>query len=89
MRLTSHVSSGCSTEGCAINGAGVEGCNGEMGFSPLFDLRQKYVDTGMYDSLLLNEKTGSMEMIIEDGTVFVTFDLEQSFQIKRDYYVSK
>jgi chitinase len=89
MRLTDHVSSGCSTEGCPISGAGVEGCNGEMGFSPLFDLMQKYVDTGMYDSLLLNEKTGSMEMIVEDGNVFVTFDLEQSFQIKREYYLSK
>ncbi|KAL7501033.1 hypothetical protein ACHAWT_009188, partial [Skeletonema menzelii] len=89
MRLTNHVSEGCSSLGCPINGAGVEGCNGEMGFSPLFDLKQKYVDTGMYDSLLMNEKTGSMEMIIEDGNVFVTFDLEQSFQKKREYYLSK
>jgi len=89
MRLTDNVSSGCSTEGCPISGAGVEGCNGEMGFSPLFDLKQKYVDTGMYDSLLMNAKTGSMEMIVENGNVFVTFDLEQSFQKKRDYFVNK
>jgi chitinase len=89
MRLTDNVSSGCSTEGCPISGAGVEGCNGEMGFSPLFDLMQKYVDTGMYDSLLMNAKTGSMEMIVENGNVFVTFDLEQSFQKKRDYFVNK
>ena len=60
-----------------------------MGFSPLFDLKQKYVYTGMYDSLLMNAKTGSMEMIVENGNVFVTFDLEQSFQKKRDYFVNK
>lgn len=78
----------CMTEGCPISGAGVEGCNGESGFSPLFDLKEKYINTGKYDSLLMNEKTGSMEMIV-GGNVFVTFDLEQSFQKKRDYYVSK
>ena len=86
MRLTNPS---CMTEGCPINGAGVEGCNGEMGFSPLFDLRQKYIDNKSYNSLLMNEKTGSMEMIVEDYSVFVTFDLEQTFQVKRDYYLSK
>lgn len=89
MRLAADPPSSCMTEGCPINGAGVEGCNGEMGFSPLFDLRQKYIDNKSYNSLLMNEKTGSMEMIVEDNSVFISFDLEQTFQIKRDYYLSK
>ena len=89
MKLAENASSGCSSVGCQIEGAGIEGCNGEAGFSPLFDLQKKYVDTGMYDSLLMNQRTGSMEMIIENGNVFVTFDLEQSFRAKREFYLSK
>jgi len=86
MKLTDP--DGCTTVGCPISGAGLEGCSGEMGFSPLFELKEQYVDTGNYESLLLNERTGSMEMILEGG-VFVSLDVEDTFLLKREYYLSK
>lgn len=87
MRLTNPDT--CVTAGCPIDGPGVTGCSGEDGFSPYFELRETYVDTGDYVSLLLNERTGSMEMILDGGDVYVSFDLEDTFVLKRDYYLSK
>ena len=78
----------CNTAGCPINGPGLLGCSGEQGFSPYFELMETYVNTGNYDSVLLNEKTGSMEMIVQ-GNVFVSLDVQQSFMIKYDYLVSR
>jgi hypothetical protein len=40
------------------------GCSGELGFLPYFELKEKYIDAGNYDSLLFNEETGSMEMVV-------------------------
>ena len=87
MRLTNPDT--CVTSGCPIDGPGVTGCSGEDGFSPYFELLETYVDTGDYVSLLLNERTGSMEMILDGGDVYVSFDLEDTFVLKRDYYLSK
>lgn len=78
----------CDTIDCPIDGPGMMGCSGEDGFSPYFELRETYVDSGNYQSLLLNEKTGSMEMVL-DGGIFVSLDLEDTFSLKRDYYLSK
>ncbi|KAL7539010.1 hypothetical protein ACHAXR_008953 [Thalassiosira sp. AJA248-18] len=94
MKLTnSSGSSGgdsCKTTGCPINGAGLEGCSGELGFSPLFELQETYVNTGQYSSLLINERTMSMEMIVGgDNDVFVSLDLDVTFRMKREYYLSK
>jgi chitinase len=86
MKLTDPTS--CMTIGCPISGPGMAGCSGEEGFSPYFELMENYVNTGNYQSLLLNEHTSSMEMIL-DGGIFVSFDLEDTFQLKRDYYISK
>ena len=78
----------CTTAGCPIDGAGAAGCAGEPGFAAYFELREKHVDAGRYDSLLINERTGSMEMVVE-GNVFVSLDVEVTFEKKRDYYLSK
>ena len=86
MKLTDPTS--CMTIDCPISGPGMAGCSGEEGFSPYFELKESYVDTGNYQSLLLNEHTSSMEMIL-DGGIFVSFDLVDTFQLKRDYYISK
>ena len=85
----------CTTNGCPIDGPGYAGCSGEQGFSPYFELKENYVDTGMYESLLLNEDTQSMEMVLKsgdgdgNGNVFVSLDLEDTFMLKREYYLSK
>ena len=81
----------CKTAGCSIvSGAegGLMGCSGERGFSPYFELREKYVNTRRYESLLINERTKSMEMIVE-GNIFVSLDVEETFEMKREYYLSK
>jgi chitinase len=78
----------CATAGCPIAGAGPAGCAGEAGFSAYFELKEKYVDAGRYDSLLRNERTGSMELVVE-GNVFISLDLEVTFEKKREYYLSK
>ena len=71
MRLTQK---GCTTQGCPISGAGLTGCQGEPGFLPYFDVIDKYVNTGNYDSLITNPVTGSMEMVTGGGAQFTTFD---------------
>ena len=86
MKLSNPAS--CKTAGCPIDGAGMEGCSGEAGFSPYFELKERYVDTRQYESLLINEETKSMEMIVEGG-VFVSLDLDVTFEMKREYYLSK
>jgi chitinase len=78
----------CTTSGCPISGSTMAGCSGESGFSPIFELKETYVDTGKYQSLLLNDKSASMEMIL-DGGIFVSLDIDQTFLLKRDYYLSK
>ena len=87
MVLTSP-SSECNTSGCPINGPGYAGCSGEQGFLPHFEIMEQYVDAGQYTSLLINKDTGSMEMILDDG-IFVTFDLDETYEIKREWYLSK
>jgi len=82
------VEPSCTTAGCPIDGAGFAGCSGELGFSPYFELKEEYVDKGNYESLLINERTGSMEMVV-DGDVFVSLDVEDTFEMKREYYLSK
>lgn len=81
----------CTTMGCPISGPGMTGCSGEAGFSPYFELMEQYVDTGNYKSLLLNEVTKSMEMVVDtvEGEVLVSFDEKESFLMKHDYYLSK
>mmetsp|Transcript_14493 Transcript_14493/g.29061 ORF Transcript_14493/g.29061 Transcript_14493/m.29061 type:complete len:1465 (-) Transcript_14493:99-4493(-) len=86
--MTLVDSASCATAGCPIDGAGIMGCSGEEGFSPYFELKEAFVDTGNYDSLLLNEITGSMEMVV-NGNVWISFDEGESFRIKHDYYLSK
>ncbi|KAL9180409.1 hypothetical protein ACHAXT_008379 [Thalassiosira profunda] len=78
----------CKTVGCPIDGAGIEGCSGEMGFSPHFELMEKYVYPQNYESMLINEETMSMEMIVE-GDVFVSLDVGVTFGLKREYYLSQ
>ena len=89
MKLTDQ----CTTNGCPIDGPGYAGCSGEQGFSPYFELKENYVDKGNYESLLLNEETQSMEMVLKsgdgNGNVFVSLDLEDTFVLKREYYLSK
>ena len=63
-----------------------------MGFLPYFELKEKYKDAGNYDSLLFNENTGSMEMVVMvDGgkVIWVSLDLEQSWRVKRDFAEEK
>jgi chitinase len=78
----------CTTAGCPISGSTMAGCSGESGFSPYFELKESYVDTGKYQSLLLNDKAASMEMIL-DGGIFISLDIDQTFLLKRDFYLSK
>ena len=82
----------CNTANCPIDNeastTNVAGCSGEVGFIPLFEIQETYVQTQDYNSLLLNEQSGSMEMIVNDN-VWISFDLKESFRIKRDWYLSK
>ena len=79
----------CNTAGCPINGPGYAGCSGEQGFLPYFEIQEEYVTTKQYDSLLINKDTGSMEMILNGGDIFVSFDLDETYEIKREWYLSK
>jgi len=83
----------CNTSGCPISNevtsnSNVAGCSGEVGFIPLFEIQETYVTSQNYNSLLFNEQSGSMEMIVNDN-VWISFDLKESFRIKRDWYLSK
>jgi len=83
----------CNTSGCPISNevtsnSNLAGCSGEVGFIPLFEIQETYVQSQNYNSLLLNEVSGSMEMIVNDN-VWISFDLKESFKIKRDWYLSK
>ena len=82
----------CNTSGCPIDNeatnSNVAGCSGEVGFIPLFEIQETYVHSKNYNSLLLNEVSGSMEMIVNDN-IWISFDLKESFKIKRDWYLSK
>ena len=57
-------------------------------FSPYFDLKEKYVEMGRYESLLVNERSRSMEMVLEGG-VFASLDVDVTFEMKREYYLLK
>eukprot|EP01082_Thalassiosira_pseudonana_P003037 g3563.t1 g3563 contig12:2326556-2328220(+) len=58
----------CTTAGCPISGGAITGCSGELGFIPTFELQEHYVNGEQYDTLLYNEITGSMEMVVSEGT---------------------
>ena len=78
----------CTVAGCPIDGGAITGCSGELGFLPYFELKESYIDTGKYDSLLFNEVTGSMEMVVSDddgGKVWVSLDVEQSWKVKGEF----
>lgn len=78
----------CTTAGCPINGGAITGCSGELGFIPYFELKESYIDTMQYESLLFNEVTGSMEMVVPNdngGKVWISLDVEQSWRVKQDF----
>ena len=82
----------CTTAGCPINGGEITGCSGELGFIPYFELKEIYIDVGKYDSLLYNEVTGSMEMVVtadSGGKVFISLDVEQSWKVKQEFAKEK
>jgi hypothetical protein len=50
-------------------------------------LKESYIDTKKYDSLLFNEVTGSMEMVVpadSGGKVWISLDVEQSWRVKQE-----
>ena len=61
---------------------GRTGCHGEIGNLPYFEI-QELVESGFYDSLTINTKTGSVEMI--DGRSFTSYDSPETFNIKYRY----
>jgi chitinase len=73
MRLTDPT---CTSDGCPVSGAGLWGCHGEAGNLPYFQIDETYIQTGNYDSLVLNSRTGSMELItsVEGDQQFTSFD---------------
>jgi chitinase len=78
----------CTTAGCPINGGAITGCSGELGFIPYFELKESYIDTMQYESLLFNEVTGSMEMVVPNdngGKVWISLDVEQSWRVKQEF----
>ncbi len=84
----------CSAAGCPIKCAAMTACTGELGFLPYFEPKEKYIDAGNYDSLLFNEETGSMEMVVTvvgDGgkVVWISLDVEQSWKVKREFAEEK
>jgi len=82
----------CTTAGCPISGGEITGCSGELGFIPYFELKENYIDAGMYDTLLYNEVTGSMEMVVTadgGGKVFISLDVEQSWKVKQEFAKEK
>ncbi|KAL9182412.1 hypothetical protein ACHAXT_013064 [Thalassiosira profunda] len=71
--------------GCAVSGSGLFGCHGEGGNLPYFEIKETYLDTGNYDSLVLNTISGSMELITGGGQYFTSFDNVDTFNIKYQY----
>ena len=82
MKLTSPS---CYTAGCAINGAGLTGCHGEAGTLPYFQIMETYVNTGNYDSLVLNPTSMSMELVTGGYQYFTSFDNDVTLKMKNDY----
>lgn len=76
----------CNYAGCPFNGAGLTGCHGEAGNLPFFQIKETYLDNpGSYDSLTLNQQTGSMELVTGGNLYFTSFDNEETFNIKYQY----
>ena len=87
-RSTKLILDDCDKVGCPISGVGITGCPGEPGFLPYFEIIQKYVKTGKYDSLITNYTSGSMQMVTSDGDgnkYFTSFDSTETFNIKYHY----
>lgn len=82
MKLTSPS---CYTAGCPINGAGLTGCHGEAGTLPYFQIMETYVNTGNYDSLVLNPTSMSMELVTGGYQYFTSFDNDVTLKMKNDY----
>jgi len=84
-RSTRLSSTSCTTAGCPISGAGLTGCPTEPGFLPYFEIDDKYVRTGNYDSLIFNPTSGSMELVTGGNRYFTSFDSPDTFDIKYKY----
>jgi len=86
-RSSRLASTTCTTIDCSIWGAGLSGCHGEGGNLPYFQIKETYLDVGpsSYDSLILNEETGSMELVTGGNLYFTSFDNEETFNIKYQY----
>jgi hypothetical protein len=61
---------------------GLIGCHGEMGNLPYFQI-DEIVQSGDYESLTFNAKTGSMELI--SGNSWTSYDSPETFNIKYRY----
>lgn len=66
-------------------GAGLGGCHGEAGNLPYFQIDEEFIQTGNYDSLVLNEVTGSMELITGGNACFTSYDSPETLGIKYRY----
>jgi len=91
-RSMALVDGECTIAGCPIKGGAITGCSGELGFIPYFELKESYIDTKMYESMLFNEATGSMEMVVpvdNGGKVWISLDVEQSWKVKQEFAMDK
>jgi GH18 family chitinase len=68
---------------------GVIGCHGEAGNVPYFEIDEKYIKTGKYDSLKLNERTASMELVTGGNSYFTSYDSPETFNMKYKYVFSQ
>lgn len=78
-------STSCVTDGCSVSGAGLTGCHGEAGNLPYFQIDETIIQTGNYDSLVLNEVTGSMELVTGGNRYFTSYDSPETLGIKFRY----
>eukprot|EP00804_Cyclotella_cryptica_P000656 CCRYP_014683-RB/>CCRYP_014683-RB protein AED:0.01 eAED:0.01 QI:737/1/1/1/1/0.66/3/469/581 len=78
-------STSCTTDGCPISGAGLTGCHTEAGNLPYFQIDETYVQTGNYDSLILNPISGSMELVTGGNRYFTSYDSPETWGIKYRY----
>jgi chitinase len=84
-RSTKLVDPNCITDGCPISGAGLWGCNDAHGTIPYFEIDEFYSQPGGHESMILNELTGSMEIVTHGAEFFLSYDSEETFNIKYRY----
>ncbi|KAL7523508.1 hypothetical protein ACHAWF_000548, partial [Thalassiosira exigua] len=75
----------CVAAGCGISGTGLVGCHGEPGNLPWFQIEEEYMETGNYDSLVRDARSGSVHMVTGGGAHFTSFDDEATFNVKYQY----